>query len=117
GYSKVDAERVFDLIEPFAGYAFNKAHSFSYGTIAFQTAYLKIHYPEEYLTAVLMQAPSHPSGALTRIAEAYNECVRLGIPVLPPDVNRSKANFALEETADGMQAIRFGLAMIKNVDS
>jgi DNA polymerase-3 subunit alpha len=115
GYSNQDAQRIFDLIEPFAGYAFNKAHSYSYGTIAYQTAWLKSNYPVEYLTAVLMQADSHPAGALERIAQAYNECLRLGIPVLPPDVNNSKANFAIEETEDGRTAIRFGLAMIKNV--
>src|SRR5438477_4998425 len=115
GYSKSDAEKVFDLIEPFAGYAFNKAHSFSYGTIAYQTAYLKAHYPEEYLTDVIMQAPSHPSGSLTRIAEAYHERVRLGIRVLRHDVNRSSANFTLEADADGKIGIRFGLSMIKNV--
>jgi DNA polymerase-3 subunit alpha len=115
GYSLEDAQKVFDLIEPFAGYAFNKAHSYSYGTIAYQTAWLKANYPEEYLTAVLMQADSHPSGTLERIAQAYNECVRLGIPVLPPDVNESKVNFALEDTEGGRTAIRFGLAMIKNV--
>jgi DNA polymerase III subunit alpha len=115
GYTQEDADRVFELIEPFAGYAFNKAHSYAYGTIAYQTAWLKANYPEEYLTAVLRQADSHPSGALERIAQAYNECVRLGIPVLPPDVNLSSVNFALEETEDGKIGIRYGLSMIKNV--
>jgi DNA polymerase III subunit alpha len=115
GYSEHDAQSVFDLIEPFAGYAFNKAHSYSYGTIAYQTAFLKANYPEEYLTAVLMQADSHPAGALARIAQAYNECLRLGIPVLPADVNESGVNFRLEDQPDGTVGIRFGLAMIKNV--
>jgi DNA polymerase-3 subunit alpha len=114
GYSQEDAQRVYDLIEPFAGYAFNSAHSWAYGNIAYQTAWLKAHYPEEYLCAVLMQAGSHPAGALARIAQAYNECVRLGIPVLPPDVNKSGVNFQLEDTPEG-SAIRFGLATIKNV--
>ena len=114
--SKEDAQKVFDLIEPFAGYAFNKAHSYSYGTIAYQTAWLKANYPEEYLTAVLMQADSHPAGTLERIAQAYNECVRLGIPVLPPDVNKQPASTSRWKTwPDGKIAIRFGLAMIKNV--
>ncbi len=115
GYSKEDAVKVYELIEPFAGYAFNSAHSWAYGNIAYQTAWLKAHYPEEYLCAVLMQAGSHPSGALARIAQAYNECVRLGIPVTPPDVNRSTVNFGLEQAPDGKTGIRFGLSMIKNV--
>ncbi|HEX5141378.1 MAG TPA: DNA polymerase III subunit alpha, partial [Dehalococcoidia bacterium] len=115
GYTKEDADKVFELIEPFAGYAFNKAHSYSYGTIAYQTAWLKANYPEEYLTAVLMHADSHPAGTHERIAQAYNECVRLGIPVLPPDVNKSEVNFSLEAMEDGKTAIRYGLSMIKNV--
>ncbi|MBI1885557.1 MAG: DNA polymerase III subunit alpha [Chloroflexi bacterium] len=123
GYPPELARTIFNLIEPFAGYAFNKAHAVSYGTIAYQTAHLKANYPEEYLTAVLMMAEHHPSGALDRIAEAYAECVRLGIPVLPPDVNRSRVNFALEPQDDpstplrtvGRRAVRFGLASIKNV--
>jgi DNA polymerase-3 subunit alpha len=115
GYSQQDAERVFELIVPFAGYAFNKAHSYAYGTIAYQTAWLKANYPEDYLTAVLMQADSHPAGSLERIAQAYSECLRLGIPVLPPDVNKSSINFALEAMPDGRTAIRYGLSMIKNV--
>ena len=115
GYSQTDAEKVFDLIEPFAGYAFNKAHSYSYGTIAYQTAWLKANYPVEYLTAVLMQAQSHPAGTLERIGQAFSECVRLGIAVLPPDVNHSEPNFAIEALPDGRSAIRFGLTMIKNV--
>ena len=115
GYDARLAEQVFDLIEPFAGYAFNKAHAFSYGTIAYQTAWLKANYPEEYLTAVLIQADSHPAGSLERVAQTYNECVRLGIPVLSPDVEKSGVNFALEETPDGTIGIRYGLSMIKNV--
>ena len=114
GYSQSDAEKVFELIEPFAGYAFNKAHSYSYGTIAYQTAWLKANYPVEYLTAVLMQSPSHPAGALERIAQAYTECVRIGIPVLMPDVNKSESNFSIEDLPDGAAGIRFGLSMIKN---
>jgi DNA polymerase III subunit alpha len=109
GYSQKDAKAIFDLIEPFAGYAFNKAHSVSYGTIAYQTAYLKANYPEEYMTAVMMMAGTHE-----RIAEAYSECVRLGIPVMRPDVNESDVNFALADEA-GRRAVRYGLARVKNV--
>ncbi len=105
GYSREDAEVIFKLIQPFAGYAFNKAHSVSYALIAYQTAYLKANYPEEYMTAVMAMA-----GGQERIAEAYSECVRLGIPVLRPDVNESAANFALSGGA-----IHYGLGRVKNV--
>ena len=108
GYSTALAEQVFNLIEPFAGYAFNKAHAVSYALIAYQTAHLKANYPEEYMAAILSMADQ------SRIAEAYPECVRLGIPVLPPSINMSSVNFSLESTDTG-QAIRFGLANVKNV--
>jgi len=115
GYSAAKADQVFKLIEPFAGYAFNKAHAVCYANIAYQTAYLKANYPAEYMTAVLMLAEHHPAGAAQRVAEAYPECARLGISVLPPDINHSRVSFALEEQEDGSLAIRFGLANIKNV--
>ena len=111
GYAQRLAEEMFDLIEPFAGYAFNKAHAFSYATIAYQTAYLKAHYPVEYMTAVLMAA----GGAQERMAAAIAECTRLDTRVVQPDVNRSNGNFSIETTADGGRAIRFGLAHIKHV--
>jgi DNA polymerase-3 subunit alpha len=111
GYTKEQADAIFTLIEPFAGYAFNKAHSACYGTIAYQTAYLKANYPHEYMTAVLSSAGTHE-----RIAEAVAECVRVGITVLLPDVNRSGSGFQLEATAGGgPPAIRFGLSTVKNV--
>jgi DNA polymerase-3 subunit alpha len=109
GYTEEQARQVFALIEPFAGYAFNKAHAASYGTIAYQTAYLKANYPAEYMTAVMMKAGQQ------RVAEAYAECVRLGIEVLPPDVNRSVTSFGLDDTESGEKGIRFGLASVKNV--
>ncbi len=111
GYAREQAQAVFDLIEPFAGYAFNKAHSACYGTIAYQTAYLKANYPHEYMTAVLSSAGTHE-----RIAEAVAECVRLGIEVRPPDVNLSGAGFELDERG-GSMAITFGLGTVKNVGS
>jgi DNA polymerase-3 subunit alpha len=114
-YSEGDAQEIFELILPFAGYAFNKAHAACYGTIAYQTAYLKAQYPEEYMTAVLSHASSHPAGGQSRIAAAVAECAKLGIAVLPPDINRSRANFALEPADGGASAIRFGLQQIKNV--
>ena len=97
GYSRRLAQQIYDLIEPFAGYAFNKAHAVSYATIAYQTAYLKANYPEEYMTAVLIMAGNHAAGAAQRVAEAYAECRRRGIDILPPDVNRSGVNFRLDE--------------------
>jgi DNA polymerase-3 subunit alpha len=115
GYDEALASDIFELILPFAGYAFNKAHAYCYATIAYQTAYLKTLYPAEYMTAVLMLAPHHPAGAHERIASAVAECAKLGIPVLPPDVNRSQVSFALESQPDGGTGIRFGLALIKNV--
>jgi len=108
GYAREQAQAIFTLIEPFAGYAFNKAHSACYGTIAYQTAYLKANYPHEYMTAVLSSAGAHE-----RIAEAVAECVRLGITVLLPDVNRGGIGFQLE--GDGDLSIRFGLETVKNV--
>lgn len=115
GYSKQDAEKVFDLIEPFAGYAFNKAHAVCYGTIAYQTAYLKANYPAEYMTAVLRLAQSHPSGAAARVAAAVAECAKLGITVLGPDVNKSGVTFEVERSDGEKDAIRFGMSIVKNV--
>ena len=115
GYSREDAEKIFDLVEPFAGYAFNKAHAVCYATISYQTAYLAANYPVEYLTAVLMLAANHPSGLADRVAQAAAECARRGIAVLRPDVNRSAVNFSCELVAPGEHAIRFGLSTIKNV--
>jgi DNA polymerase-3 subunit alpha len=111
GFSAKIAEGVFTLIEPFAGYAFNKAHAFSYALVAYQTAYLKANYPAEYMTALLMSHVGQPE----KVASAVAECRRLGITVLPPDVNHSQVNFAIERVDSGALAIRFGLAAIKNV--
>ncbi len=112
GFSTEVANNVFTLIEPFAGYAFNKAHSVSYALIAYQTAYLKANYPSEYMTAFLI---TH-AGQLEKVASAIAECRRLNITVLPPDINHSQSNFAIEKDGKGSApAIRFGLAAIKNV--
>jgi len=109
GFSAETAEEVFSLIEPFAGYAFNKAHSVSYAMIAYQTAYLKANYPVEYMCALL----EVHSGQQQKVAVAVAECQRLGVTVLLPDVNRSELHFS--RNGDGERAIRFGLADIKNV--
>ena len=110
-YSADVASEVFALIEPFAGYAFNKAHSFSYALIAYQTAYLKANYPAEYITAFLITNADQ----LEKVASAVAECRRLGITVLPPDINRSQVSFSIEGGDSKTPAIRFGLATIKNV--
>jgi DNA polymerase-3 subunit alpha len=110
GFSLELANQIFALIEPFAGYAFNKAHSVSYALLAYQNAYLKANYTVEYLTAFLITNADD----LEKIAAGVNECRRLKIKVLPPDVNQSEATFAIEKTPEG-DAIRFGLAAIKNV--
>ncbi len=110
GFPDEIANQVFALIEPFAGYAFNKAHAFSYALIAYQTAYLKANFPAEYMTALLNAYSDQPE----KIAGAVAECRRLNIPVLPPDINRSLATFAIEKS-EGKAAVRFGLVPIKNV--
>ena len=99
------AEKLWKLIEPFAAYGFNKAHAASYGKVAYQTAYMKANYPVEYLAAVL----TADSGDTEQIAVFVAEAKRMGIPVLPPDVNESGTDF----TVVG-DAIRFGLSSIKN---
>jgi len=111
GFSAEVAAEVFTLIEPFAGYAFNKAHSTSYALIAYQTAYLKANYPVEYITAFLTTHTGQPE----KIANAVGECRRLGIPVLPPDINHSQTSFSIEKDNSNTPAIRFGLSAIKNV--
>jgi DNA polymerase-3 subunit alpha len=103
---ETDANYIFDLMEPFAGYAFNKAHAVCYAMVAYQTAYLKANYPVEYMAA-LMACFIEKSD---KLVTCMDECKRMGIPVLPPDVNQSDADFTVEGNA-----IRFGLAGIKNV--
>jgi DNA polymerase III subunit alpha len=104
------ASGIFDLIQPFAGYAFNAAHAACYAMLAYQTAYLKANYPVEYMCAVLQSA----LGTMEKASIAVVEARRLGIQVLPPDVNRSDVNFSVEGTGENA-AIRFGMAAIKNV--
>lgn len=101
------AKRVWEWIEPFAAYGFNKAHSASYGRVAYQTAYLKANYPVEYLAALL----TADSGDTEQVAIFVAEAKRLNIPVLPPDVNESGTDFTVVQQGE---AIRFGLSSIKN---
>src|SRR5271157_3778316 len=99
-------EKIFDLMAQFAGYGFNKSHSAAYALLAYQTAYLKTHYPVEFMAALLTSV----SGSTDDVVKYINECREMGIPVEPPDVNVSAANF----TPHG-EAIRFGLSAVKNV--
>ena len=106
GLSKNLAEAIFDDFEPFARYGFNQAHATCYGTIAYQTAYLKANYPTEYMTAVL----STELGNTDKIVEAVRECRRLKVTVAPPSVHESESNFSIKEGT-----VYFGLAAVKNV--
>lgn len=102
------AEQLWKLIEPFAAYGFNKAHAACYGKVAYQTAYLKANYPVDYMAAVL----TADSGDTEAISIFVAECKRMGIPVLPPDVNESGTDFTV--AGENKDTIRFGLSSIKN---
>jgi len=106
------AEALWDLFEPFQGYGFNKAHAASYGQVAYQTAYLKAHYPAEYMTAAL----TAESDDIEKSAELIAECKRIGFQVLPPDINESFSDFTVvrDENQNVTNKIRFGLNTIKN---
>jgi DNA polymerase III subunit alpha len=106
GYSDAAIKAVWDVLVPFAGYAFNKAHSAAYGLVSYWTAYLKANYPAEYMAAVLTSVGDDKD----KSALYLSECRRMGVKVLPPDVNASVATF----TAVGAD-VRFGLAAIRNV--
>lgn len=110
GIGQETAEEIFEMIEFFADYGFNKAHAADYAVITLQTAYLKCHYPEEYMTALL----SVQRDDLAKVSTFLEECRRLNIPILPPDVNRSQLDFDIETTPDSRRAIRFGLGAVKN---
>ena len=109
-WSEKKAKEVWKWIEPFAAYGFNKAHSVSYGRVAYITAYLKAHFPEIYLSAVL----TSEQGDTDKVAETIAECKRIGIPVLPPDVNESFSQFTVIKDEQKKYRIRFGLVTIKN---
>ncbi len=105
------AEMLWKLIEPFAAYGFNKAHAASYGRVAYQTSYMKANFPGEYMTAIL----TAEAGDLEKAAEIITECKRMGIPVLPPDINESFKDFTFIPSEKGeIGTIRFGLGAIKN---
>jgi len=105
--SDENAHNLWKLIEPFAAYGFNKAHAASYGVVAYQTAYMKAHYPAEFMAALM----SAESDDIEKVAAAIIECKAMGITVLAPDVNESFADFTVIDDA----TIRFGLSAIKNI--
>jgi DNA polymerase-3 subunit alpha len=112
GYEGSLGTALFDIIEPFADYAFNKSHSYGYGLVAYQTAWLKCHHPTEYMSALLTSVKDNKDKTAVYLAE----CRSRGIAVLPPDVNRSLAEFAPDRSGDqATPAIVFGLAAVRNV--
>ena len=106
GFPQKKIEKIFDLMAQFAGYGFNKSHSAAYALLAYHTAYLKTYYPVEFMAALLTSV----TGSTDDVVKYINECREMGIAVEPPDINVSDANF----TPHG-EAIRFGLAAVKNV--
>ncbi len=115
GLSEAKAQELWLLIEPFAAYGFNKSHAASYGKVAYQTAYMKANFPAEYMTAVL----TAESGDIEEVAAIIDECKRMQIPVLPPDINESVGDFTVlkkkTDTREARDEIRFGLYTIKNL--
>lgn len=112
GYTEEEANRVYDMIVRFADYGFPRAHATAYGVLAFQTAYLKAHYPVPFMASMLTAV----MGSHRKVAEYVDDCRRMGIEVLPPDVNESGVVFTPVFDSDSEKGrIRFGLAAIKNV--
>ena len=115
GMSKKDAEFIWTLFEPFQGYGFNKAHAASYGRVAYQTAYMKANFPVAYMTAMM----TAESGDIETIGIYVAECRRMGIAILPPDINESFGGFSIAPEKDKplveSRTIRFGLYTIKNL--
>src|SRR5580692_9287782 len=110
GHPTKKAEKVFDLMEQFAGYGFNKSHSAAYAFLAFVTGYLKAHYPVDFMAALL----TSETGNVAKVVKYINECRERNIRVLPPDVNASEYTFTPVRDEKG-DAIRFGLGAVKNV--
>jgi DNA polymerase-3 subunit alpha len=108
-WNEKKATELWTWIEPFASYGFNKAHSVSYGRVAYITAYLKANFTGEYMAAIL----TAEAGDVERVSESVAECKRINIPVLPPDINESFREFTLVRNENG-DSIRFGLSSIKN---
>jgi DNA polymerase III subunit alpha len=110
GHTNRKVEKIFDQMAKFAGYGFNKSHSAAYAYLAYVTAYLKTHYPLEFMSALL----TSEAGNTAKVVKYISECREMGIKVLPPDVNTSEFTFTPVTTGEA-QGIRFGLGAIKNV--
>ena len=111
GIAPAKAEEVFDLMAKFADYGFNKSHAAAYALVAYQTAWMKANHPEVFLAACMSLAIANTD----RIAALKQEAERAGIPILPPDINASGADFTVERMEDGRLAIRYALAAVKRV--
>lgn len=111
GLTEKNAVEIFDEWEEFARYGFNKSHAVDYGVIAVQTAYLKTHFPVEYMTALLSVSKNDTA----KVAIYVADCRRMGIPVEAPDINISDWDFTIEDCEDDTSVIRFGLGAVKNV--
>jgi DNA polymerase-3 subunit alpha len=111
GFPQRKVAKIFDLMEQFAGYGFNKSHSAAYAYLAYVTAYLKAHYPLDFLSALL----TSETGNTAKVVKYINECQEMGIQVLPPDVNWSDWNFTPDHAVPGRGGIRFGLGAVKNL--
>lgn len=106
GYTEEHAKEIFHILEPFAGYGFNKSHAVAYTVIAYRTAYLKAHFPVEFMAANLTNEQGDPD----KFEQYANLCSRLGIEILPPSINASEVGFSVEG-----KAIRFGFAGIRGI--
>ena len=111
GVGRDRAAYVFDLVDKFAGYGFNKAHSTGYALVAYQTAWMKVHHPLEFFAASM----SLDQGNTEKLNVYRRELDRLGVALLPPDINMSHVDFAVELDADGVASIRYALAAVRNV--
>jgi len=113
GLSNQQAEEIFELIERFAGYGFNKSHSTRYAYIAYQTAYMKTHFPLEFMSAVL----TYEMGNTDKVVDYIDECKSMGIEISPPDINESYVDFTPSRAGGDKEndRIRFGLAAVKGV--
>ncbi len=111
GFPQRKVEKIFDLMEQFAGYGFNKSHSAAYAYLAYVTAYLKAHYPVDFMAALL----TSETGNTAKVVKYINECREMGIPILPPDVDHSEWSFTPDGTPQTGKGIRFGLGAVKNL--